>query len=109
MQQNPELTESYFSPPQLVQMIQDNHALGRWGQPQDVVACVDFLISAAAGLVTGANFWLMAIGPQAKNYKQENGDGTSAKCTFGIGRHGSGNAHFWFGRHHCALYRFAGL
>ncbi len=51
-----ELTESYFSQPQLVQLIQDNHALGRWGQPQDVVACVDFLISAAAGFVTGANF-----------------------------------------------------
>lgn len=53
-----ELTEPYFNDPALIQLICDNHALGRWGEPADVVACVDFLASGKAGFVTGANFMI---------------------------------------------------
>ena len=51
-----ELTEPYFNQPDLVSLIRSNHALGRWGEPDDVVACINYLVSPGAGFVTGANF-----------------------------------------------------
>ncbi|MGQ5524779.1 SDR family NAD(P)-dependent oxidoreductase [Chitinimonas sp. PSY-7] len=51
-----ELTESYFSDPALTALIRDNHALKRWGTPEEIVSCIDFLASPSASFVTGANF-----------------------------------------------------
>ncbi|CAM4388726.1 3-oxoacyl-ACP reductase [Bacillus manliponensis] len=51
-----ELTESYFDNEQLVSLIKSNQCLDTWGLPQDIVSCVDYLISNKARFITGSNF-----------------------------------------------------
>jgi len=47
------LTQAYFSDPELAPKIQENTPLGRWGQPEDLVAPVVFLCGPGAAFVQG--------------------------------------------------------
>jgi gluconate 5-dehydrogenase len=47
------LTRDYFSDPELAPRIRANTPLGRWGQPEDLVAPVVFLCSEGAAFVQG--------------------------------------------------------
>jgi gluconate 5-dehydrogenase len=47
------LTRDYFSDPELAPKIKANTPLGRWGQPEDLVAPVVFLCSPGAAFVQG--------------------------------------------------------
>ncbi|MBG9718776.1 3-oxoacyl-ACP reductase [Bacillus mycoides] len=51
-----ELTEEYFSDERLVSLIKSNQSLDTWGLPQDIVSCIEYLISDQARFVTGSNF-----------------------------------------------------
>ena len=47
------LTREYFTDPELAPSIRANTPLGRWGQPQDLVAPVVFLCGPGADFVQG--------------------------------------------------------
>jgi NAD(P)-dependent dehydrogenase (short-subunit alcohol dehydrogenase family) len=47
------LTQAYFSDPELAPRIKANTPLGRWGQPEDLVAPVVFLCGPGAAFVQG--------------------------------------------------------
>ncbi len=47
------LTERYFQEPEQSQRIKDIHALGRWGEPDEVAKAILFLASADASFCTG--------------------------------------------------------
>jgi NAD(P)-dependent dehydrogenase (short-subunit alcohol dehydrogenase family) len=47
------LTQEYFSDPELAPKIKQNTPLGRWGQPEDLVAPVVFLCGPGAAFVQG--------------------------------------------------------
>ena len=47
------LTERYFQEPQQSQRIKDIHALGRWGEPDEVAKAIMFLASTDASFCTG--------------------------------------------------------
>lgn len=51
-----ELTEEYFSNKALMSMIKSNQSLDTWGLPQDIVSCIEYLISDQARFITGSNF-----------------------------------------------------
>ena len=48
------LTERYFQDPAYAQAIRDIHALGRWGEPQEIARAILFLANEANGFITGA-------------------------------------------------------
>lgn len=47
------LTERYFQDPEMAQTVRDVHALGRWGDPQDVANAILFLAAEENGFITG--------------------------------------------------------
>lgn len=47
------LTERYFQDAEFAQRIRDLHALGRWGEPQEIAKAILFLASEEASFVTG--------------------------------------------------------
>lgn len=47
------LTERYFQDPDMAQTVRDIHALGRWGEPQDVASAILFLAAAENSFITG--------------------------------------------------------
>ncbi|MEI4529083.1 SDR family oxidoreductase [Priestia megaterium] len=51
-----ELTEEYFQDENLVSLIRNNHALHTWGEPEDIVSCIEFLSSEQSKFITGSNF-----------------------------------------------------
>ncbi|MEW9596887.1 SDR family oxidoreductase [Bacillus toyonensis] len=51
-----ELTEDYFSNNQLMSLIKNNQSLDTWGLPDDIVSCIEYLISDQARFITGSNF-----------------------------------------------------
>ncbi|OTW70694.1 3-oxoacyl-ACP reductase [Bacillus thuringiensis serovar roskildiensis] len=51
-----ELTEDYFSNNRLMSLIKNNQSLDTWGLPDDIVSCIDYLISDQARFITGSNF-----------------------------------------------------
>lgn len=48
------LTERYFQDPAYSQAIRDIHALGRWGEPEEVARAILFLADEANGFMTGS-------------------------------------------------------
>lgn len=48
------LTERYFQEPDYAQAIRDIHALGRWGEPDEVARAILFLAAEENGFVTGS-------------------------------------------------------
>ncbi|WP_197384405.1 SDR family NAD(P)-dependent oxidoreductase [Bacillus toyonensis] len=51
-----ELTEDYFSNNQLMSLIKNNQSLDTWGLPDDIISCIEYLISDQARFITGSNF-----------------------------------------------------
>ena len=47
------LTERYFQDPEMAQTIRDIHALGRWGEPQDIASAILFLAAEENAFITG--------------------------------------------------------
>ncbi len=47
------LTERYFQDPKMAQTVRDIHALGRWGEPQDVASAILFLAAEENAFITG--------------------------------------------------------
>lgn len=47
------LTERYFQDPDYMQAIRDIHALGRWGEPQEIANAILFLAAEENGFITG--------------------------------------------------------
>ncbi|MSP05217.1 MAG: SDR family oxidoreductase [Acetobacteraceae bacterium] len=47
------LTERYFQDPEMAQTVRDVHALGRWGEPQEVANAILFLAAEENGFITG--------------------------------------------------------
>ena len=48
------LTERYFQDPAYAQAIRDIHALGRWGEPQEIARAILFLADETNGFITGS-------------------------------------------------------
>jgi NAD(P)-dependent dehydrogenase (short-subunit alcohol dehydrogenase family) len=47
------LTERYFQDPAYAQAIRDIHALGRWGEPDEIARAILFLADETNGFITG--------------------------------------------------------